>query len=188
MTSDRIALHTRMAKGKWEAYAHGLETGPVSYGPDWITTPDYTMMCPCFNNGEEGPVAAFIDPAVFDDPEMQAIMAKHDPEDTLTPEMTMCRKYMPDFRLVSPFECTAEDWGFIMRDVYQGTTKDGQVITLHETDYLWTNDEGHITRWHWFVDSSEFSPYLRVIGVEPDGATYQDYIVNYLRKGIPPER
>ena len=185
MRSERVALHTRMARGKWDAYANGPETGRITYGPDWITIPDYGMMCPRFNNGGEVSGAELVDPKVFEDPEMQAILAKHDLEDMLTPEMTMCWKYMPDFRLVSPFECTAEEWGFIMRDVYEGTTKDGRTITLHETDYLWTNEDGHIIRWHWFVDSAEFSPFLELIGVEPEGATYSDYIENYLRQGAP---
>jgi hypothetical protein len=184
MTSDRVALHTRMARGKWDAYANGPETGHITYGPDWITTPDVVMMCPQFNNGEELPMAQTLDPKALEDPELQAAFAKAG-EDSLSCEMRMCWKYMPDFRLVSPFECTAEDWGFIMRDVYQGTTSDGTVISLHETDYLWTNEDGHITRWHWFVDSAEFSPYLELIGINPDGATYSDYIVNFMLKGAP---
>lgn len=50
-----------------------------------------------------------------------------------------------------------------------------------EWDYIWTNEEGQITRWDWFVDSSQWNPYLELIGLDPNMLTYQGYVANYLR-------
>ena len=57
------------------------------------------------------------------------------------------------------------------------------MLRLHEWDYVWTNAEGHITRWDWFVDSREWYPFLALIGLDPDKLTYQGYTVNFLRQG-----
>jgi hypothetical protein len=92
-------------------------------------------------------------------------------------------KYMPDFRTVTPFDCDAFDWGFAVRDTYAGTLADGTVMKLHEWDYIWTNADGQITRWDWFVDSREWYPFLALIGLSPDTLTYQSYTVNFLRRG-----
>lgn len=88
--------------------------------------------------------------------------------------------------IVTPFDCTAADWGFAVRDTYAGTLADGTVLRLHEWDYVWTNEEGLIRRWHWFVDSREWFPFLDLIGLDPDGLTYQDYTANFLREGSSP--
>jgi hypothetical protein len=61
-----------------------------------------------------------------------------------------------DFRTVTPFECDAFDWGFVARDTDAGTLADGTVLELREWDYIWTNEDGHIVRWDWFVDSSQW--------------------------------
>lgn len=178
MTVDRVALHQRMAHAKWEAYAKVTETNYVTYGDEWIYAPDAVMMCPLFNEGVAQSMADLASDQVL------AAMAKHAPDgDMLTPEFRMWWKYMPDFRLVTPFDCIAAEWGFALRDTYAGTLPDGTVLKLHEWDYVWTDDEGHITRWDWFVDSREWYPCLDVIGLDPDGLTYQTYTVNFLRQG-----
>ncbi|OBK71260.1 hypothetical protein A5651_19215 [Mycobacterium sp. 1274761.0] len=178
MTADRIALHRRMARAKWEAYAKAHETNHVTYGGEWIYASDAVMMCPLFNGGAPQPMAELFSEAVA------TAMAEHAPDgDMLTPEFRMWWKYMPDFRLVSPFECVAAEWGFAVRDVYAGTLRDGTVLGLHEWDYVWTNEDGHIARWDWFVDSREWDPFLALIGLEPKGLTFQDYTVNFLRRG-----
>jgi hypothetical protein len=178
MTVDRAALHRRMAYAKWEAYATAPETNHVTYGDEWIYAPHAVMMCPLFNNGVEQPMAD-----LFSD-EVASAMAKYAPDgDMLTAEFRMWWKHMPDFRLVSPFDCVAADWGFAVRDTYAGTLPDGTVLELHEWDYVWTNEDGHITRWDWFVDSSEWYPLLAIIGVDPKDLTFQGYTVNFLREG-----
>jgi hypothetical protein len=178
MTVDRVALHRRMARAKWEAYAKAPETKHVTYGDDWIYAPDAVMMCPLFNGGGAQPMAELFSDAVA------TAMAEYAPDgDMLTPEFRMWWKYMPDFRLVSPFDCTAAEWGFAVRDIYAGTLRDGTVLELHEWDYVWTDEDGRIARWDWFVDSREWDPFLAVIGLEPEGLTFQDYTVNFLRQG-----
>jgi len=177
MSSDRLELHRRLARAKWEAYANAPDTGRVSYGDEWVYTPDAVIMCPRFNNGAP---QRFADVA---NDEIIALLADISDGDTLTPEMRMWWKYMPDFRLVTPFNCAPADWGFAVQDTYAGTTSDGRVFSLHEWDYIWTDENGHITRWDWFVDSSEWNPCLELTGLKPDGLTYQAYVANYLRVG-----
>lgn len=177
MTSDRVDLHRRLAKAKWEAYANGPDLGHITYGEEWVFTPDATMMCPLFNDGESNLMSDLATP------ELMEALASLAGGDVLTPEVKMWWKHMPDFRIVSPFDCVAADWGFAMRDVYSGTTADGRVLQLHEWDYVWTDDNGHITRWDWFVDSAEWAPYLDLIGLDPRGLTYAAYVANYLREG-----
>jgi hypothetical protein len=179
MTSDRVDLHRRLARAKWETYATGPEVGHISYGDEWIYAPGMVMMHPHFNNGEDSRMSEMLTD------EMAPYLAKIDPEDRLTCEMRMYWKKMPDFRIVTPFNCRAEEWGFAMRDDYSGTTHDGRVVTVHEWDYIWTNDDGHITRWEWFQDSADWRPLLAEAGLELEGLTYQAYILNYLQKGIP---
>lgn len=177
MSSHRVDLHRKLARGKWEAYANAPHTGHVKYPAEWVYAPDAVVMCPRFNDGEP---QRFTDLATD---EVVALLSNVPDADMLTPEMEMWWQHMPDFRLVSPFDCTAEDWGFAVHDTYSGTTADGKVLSLHEWDYVWTDENGHITRWDWFVDSSEWNPCLDLIGLEPDGLTYQAYIANYLRVG-----
>jgi hypothetical protein len=165
MSSDRVELHRRLAKGKWEAYANALDTRRVSYPAEWIFTADATIMCPRFNEGEPTRLADHVTP------EALALMAEIPDGDILTPE------------LVSPFDCTAEEWGFAVHDIHAGTRSDGKVLQLHEWDYIWTDENGHICRWDWFVDSNEWNPYLELIGLEPEGLTYQAYLVNFLKVG-----
>jgi len=176
--TDRVDLHRRMAHGKWQAYAKAPETDRITYGDEWIYAPDAVMMCPLFNGGIAQRMAD-----LFSE-ELAAATAEYAPDgDMLTPEFRMWWKYMPDFRIVTPFECTPADWGFAMRDTYSGTLADGTVVELHEWDYVWTNEQGHITRWDWFVDSREFDPLIEMIGLDPKTLTYQDYTVNFLRQG-----
>lgn len=177
MSLDRLDLHRRLAKGKWEAYANAPDTGVVKYPDEWIYTPDAVIMCPRFNNGKP---QRFADLATD---EIIPLVANLPDGDTLTAELRMWWKHMPDFRLVSPFDCTVADWGFAVTDTYAGTTANGTVLSLHEWDYIWTNEDGHITRWDWFVDSSEWNPYLDLIGLDPDELTYEGYVANYLRVG-----
>lgn len=178
MTVDRVALHRRMAYAKWEAYTKAPETNHVTYGDEWIYAPDAVMMCPLFNGGVAQSMAD-----LFSD-EVAAAMANCAPDgDMLTPEFRMWWKHMPDFRLVTPFDCFAAEWGFAVRDTYAGTLADGTVLELHEWDYVWTNKEGHIKRWDWFVDSREWYPFLALIGLDPKELTYQGYTVNFLREG-----
>ncbi|MGX9792766.1 hypothetical protein [Mycobacterium sp. MMS18-G62] len=178
MTVNRVGLHGRLAHAKWEAYAKAPETNHVHYGDEWIYAPDATMMCPLFNGGVAQSMAD-----LFSD-EVAAAMATYAPDgDMLTPEFRMWWKYMPDFRTVTPFDCDVFDWGFAARDTYAGTLADGTVLELREWDYIWTNADGHITRWDWFVDSREWYPFLALIGLDPDVLTYQGYTVNFLRQG-----
>lgn len=169
MTSDRVALHRRMAHAKWETYAKAPETGKVTYGDEWIYAPDAVMMCPLFNDGAENLIADLASDEVL------AAMQNFAPDgDMLTCEFRMWWKHMPDFRIVTPFDCAAAEWGFAVRDTYAGTLADGAV---------WTNEEGHITRWDWFVDSREWYPFLDLLGLDPNDLTYQDYTINFLREG-----
>jgi hypothetical protein len=73
--------------------------------------------------------------------------------------------------------------GFAVRDTYRGTLADGTALELHEWDYVWTNEDGHINRWDWFVDSREWYSFLAIIGLDPKDPTYQSYTVNFLREG-----
>lgn len=175
MSSDRIELHHRLARSKWEAYANVRETGLVKYSDEWVYAPDAVIMCPRFDNGKPH---RFADLATG---ELIALFANLPDGDYLTPEIRMWWKHMPDWRLVSPFDCDAAEWGFAVKDTYAGTTSDGRVLSLHEWDYIWTNEEGQITRWDWFVDSSEWNPYLELIGLDPHTLTYHGYVANYLR-------
>jgi hypothetical protein len=142
MSSDRAELHRRLAKGKWEAYANAPDTGRVRYLDEWIYAPEAVIMCPRFNDGQPRRFSEVITD------EMIPPLANAD-GDLLTPEMRMWWLHMPDFRFVSPFDCTAADWGFAVCDTYAGTTADGKVLQLHEWDYIWTDQEGRITRWDW---------------------------------------
>ena len=92
-------------------------------------------------------------------------------------------KHMPDYRLVSPFECVAGEWGFSSCDTYAGTLADGTVLELREWDYIWTNKDGHVTRWDWFVDPDKWEQLLSLVGLEAKGLTSQQYTVNFLREG-----
>jgi hypothetical protein len=177
MTSDRVELHRRLAEAHWDAYANCVESGRVDMGDEWVYAADAVMMCPRLNNGEDSPMAEMVTE------DMAPLLVNVAPEDRISYEMRMWWKVMPDFRLVSPFECMAEEWGYATRDTYSGTTADGQVVTIHEWDYIWTNDEGRIKRWDWFVDSGEWDPFVKLVGLEPKGLTFQAYIANYLRKG-----
>lgn len=178
MTSDRVARHRRIAHAKLETYANAPDTGRITYGDEWIYAPDAVMMCPLFNDGADHRMADLATD------ELLAAMQNFAPDgDMLTCEFRMWWKHMPDFRIVTPFECRADDWGFAVRDTYAGTLPDGTVLALHEWDYLWTNEEGHITRWEWFVDSREWNPFLDLIGLNPDGLTCQAYTLNFLREG-----
>jgi hypothetical protein len=46
-----------------------------------------------------------------------------------------------------------------------------------------TNEEGHITRWDWFIDPEKWNQLLGVIGLDPEGFTSREYTVNVLREG-----
>lgn len=174
----RRDLHRRIAYAKWEAYAKAPDNGSVAYGSEWIFAPEATIMCPLFNDGAPQSISDYASE------EMMSALQDLGPDgDMLTPEIRMWWKHMPDWRLVSPFDCNAADWGFSVVDTYAGTLADGTVMNLREWDYIWTNDDGHITRWEWFVDSREWYPYLNLIGLPPKGLTYQTYVANYLREG-----
>ena len=80
------------------------------------------------------------------------------------------------------FECVAGDWGFSSCDTYEGTLPDGTTFELREWDYLWINEDGHITRWDWFVDSAAWAKLLSLVGLDPDGLTCQAYTINYLQE------
>jgi hypothetical protein len=173
MSTARVELHLRLARSKWEAYANARETGRVKYSDEWVYAPDAVIMCPRFNNGE---------PQRFADLATDELLPLLPADgDTLTPEIRMWWKHMPDWRLVSPFDCSATEWGFAVKDTYAGTTTDGRFLALDEWDYIWTNDDGQITRWDWFVDSRQWNPYLELIGLDPDTLTYPGYVANYLR-------
>jgi hypothetical protein len=90
---------------------------------------------------------------------------------------------MPDLRIVTPFDCRATDWGFAVRDTYAGTLTDGTVLELHEWDYVWTNDDGQIVRWDWFVDSGEWYPFADLIGLDGNRLNYEAYTSNFLGQG-----
>lgn len=47
MTSDRVALHHRLAPATWETYSEAPETKKITYGDEWVYVPDAVMMCPC---------------------------------------------------------------------------------------------------------------------------------------------
>ena len=101
--------------------------------------------------------------------EVAAAMAEYAPDgDMLTAEWRMWWKHMPDYRLVSPFECVAGDWGFTSCDTYAGTLADGTVLELREWDYIWTNEDGHITRWDWFVDPDKWDQLMSLVGLDPE--------------------
>lgn len=178
MRSDRLALHRRIAHAKWETYARAPETKRITYGDEWIYAPVAVMMCPLFNGGAESPLAD-----LASDELLPAIKEFAPDGDMLTCEFRMWWKHMPDFRIITPFECIAADWGFAVRDTYAGTLADGRLLELHEWDYVWIDEQGQITRWDWFVDSREWNPFLELIGLDPDGLTYQNYTLNFLREG-----
>jgi len=179
MTRDRVALHERIAFTKWEGYAKPIERNRhVTFGDEFIWAPDYVMMSPLFNDGVPQSAADMLSG------EVAAAIAKYAPDgDILTPEWRMWWKHMPDYRLISPFECVAGDWGFSSCDTYAGTLPDGTRLELREWDYIWTDENGHITRWDWFVDSAEWKSLLALIGLEPDGLTSQEYTINFLKEG-----
>ena len=164
MTEDRVALHERMALAKWEGYAKAIERNRhCTFGEEFIYAPNAVDHVP--------PVQRWCC-AVDNRPLLRrggsGTAATHAPDgDILTPEWRMWWKYMPDYSLVSPFECIAGDWGFSSHDTYAGTLPDGTVLKLQEWDYIWTNGEGHVTRWDWFVDSGEWNPFLALIGLDP---------------------
>jgi hypothetical protein len=174
-----MAVNERIAFEKWEGYAKPIARGRhVNFGESFRFAPDYVMMSPHFNDGLPQTAAQ-----MFSD-EVAAAMAKCAPDgDMLTSEWRMWWKYMPDYRLVSPFECRAGDWGFTSCDTYAGTLADGTVVQLREWDYIWTDDDGRITRWDWFVDPEPWELMLGLVGLEPKGLTSQDYTVTFLREG-----
>ena len=74
MIQDRVALHPRIAYGKWEAYAKATETNYVTYKDEWIYAPDAVIMCPLFDDGVEQSMAD-----LFSE-EVAAAMAKYAPD------------------------------------------------------------------------------------------------------------
>ena len=140
--------------------------------------PDFVMMSPLFNDGVPQSATDMFSGEVAE------AMAKYAPDgDMLTAEWRMWWKHMPDYRFVSPFECVAGEWGFTSCDTYAGTLADGTVLELRERDYIWTNEDGHITRWDWFVDPDKWTRLLALIDLDPNGLTSQEYTVNFLREG-----
>ena len=178
MNQDRVKLHEQIAFEKWEGYAKPIERGRhVNFGDKYTMAPDFVMMSPLFNNGVPQSITDMFSGEVAE------AVAKYAPDgDVLTPEWRMWWKHMPDYRLVSPFECVAGDWGFSSCDTYAGTFPDGTRFELREYDYLWINEDGHITRWDWFVDSAEWARLLSLVGLDPNGLTCQAYTLNYLRE------
>ncbi len=108
MNQDRVKLHEQIAFEKWEGYAKPIERGRyVNFGDKYIMAPDFVMMSPLFNNGVPQSITDMFSGEVAE------AVAKYAPDgDVLTPEWRMWWKHMPDYRLVSPFECVAGDWGF----------------------------------------------------------------------------
>lgn len=182
MSSDRTALNEEIAFQKWEGYAKPIDRGRhVNFGEKFVFATDYVMMSPHFNDGARQSAAE-----MFSD-EVAAAMATYAPDgDMLTAEWRMWWKHMPDYRLVSPFECVAGDWGFSSCDTYAGTLADGTVLELREWDYIWVNEDGQVTRWDWFVDSDKWEQLLALIGLDPRGLTSQEYTINFLREGALP--
>ena len=178
MNKDRVALHEKIAFEKWEGYAKPIDRGRrVNFGENYIMAPDFVMISPLFNNGVPQSITDMFSGEVAE------AVAKYAPDgDVLTPEWRMWWKHMPDYHLVSPFECIAGDWGFSSCDTYAGTFPDGSRFELREYDYLWINEDGHITRWDWFVDSDEWKRLLSLVDLDPDGLTCQAYTLNYLRE------
>ena len=179
MASDRKTRNERIAFEKWEGYAKPIDRGRhVDFGESFAFASDYVMMSPMFNDGAPQTAAE-----MFSD-EVAAAMAKYAPDgDMLTAEWRMWWKHMPDYRLVSPFECVAGDWGFTSCDTYAGTLADGSVLELREWDYIWINEDGHVTRWDWFVESDKWDRLMGLIGLDPKGLTSQEYTTNFLREG-----
>jgi len=179
MSSDRVALNEEIAFQKWEGYSKPIDRGRhVDFGEKFVFATDYVMMSPHFNDGTPQSAAD-----MFSD-EVAAAMAKYAPDgDMLTAEWRMWWKHMPDYRLVSPFECVAGECGFTSSDTYAGTLADGSVLQLREWDYIWVNEDGKVTRWDWFVDPDKWEQLLGLVGLEPKGLTSQQYTVNFLREG-----
>ena len=180
MNKDRVALHEKIAFEKWEGYAKPIDRGRhVTFGENYIMAPDFVMMSPLFNDGVPQSTADMFSG------EVAAAMAKYAPDgDMLTAEWRMWWKHMPDYRLVSPFECVAGDWGFSSCDTYAGTLPDGTTLELREWDYLWINEDGHITRWDWFVDSAVWAKLLSLVDLDPVGLTGQAYTVHFLEQNV----
>ncbi|BBY90648.1 hypothetical protein MGALJ_03170 [Mycobacterium gallinarum] len=179
MARDRVALHESIAFEKWEGYAKSIDRGRhVNFGDKYIMAPDFVMMSPQFNDGVPQSITDMFSGEVAD------AAAKYAPDgDVLTPEWRIWWKHMPDYHLVSPFECVAGEWGFSSCDTYAGTLADGTVLQLREWDYIWTNEDGHVTRWDWFVDPEPWDRMIGLIGLDPSGLTSQEYTVNFLREG-----
>jgi hypothetical protein len=179
MGVDRTALHEKIAFEKWEGYAKAIERGRhVTFGDRFVWAPDSVMMSPLFNDGVPQSASDMFSA------EVATAVAQYAPDgDILTPEWRMWWKHMPDYRLVSPFDCVAGEWGFTSCDTYAGTLPDGTALELREWDYIWTDADGRIARWDWFVDSGDWARLLALIGLEPRGLRGQDYTVHFLREG-----
>src|SRR6478672_11000801 len=101
MSKDRVALHEKIAFEKWEGYAKPIDRGRrVNFGENYIMAPDFVMISPLFNNGVPQSITDMFSGEVAE------AVAKYAPDgDVLTPEWRMWWKHMPDYHLVSPFEC-----------------------------------------------------------------------------------
>jgi hypothetical protein len=144
---DRVAMNRKIAEGYRNAYMR-LEVKDGKKYDSWNFADDAIYCSPYWTNEEEW---------VMKDQPVP-------PLDCAALEAQAISLLYPDWKVVDCQMWPAED-GFVMKNKWVGTRKDGATKDYYSYTFARTNAQGQITRWETHVDEN-FGPFIEsVIGV-----------------------
>lgn len=141
---DRIALHRRMAEGYFAAYDQKAVKEGATY-EEWKFAADATYWSPYFGADE-----------VIDLGNVPISVAAY-----ATMEAKAYSIKFPDWGPVE-FKCWPAENGFVMKNLFQGHTRDGKAMRFFVYSFVETNEKGEISHWETHVNGEEYSPFLDV--------------------------
>ena len=134
-SSDRTARNLELARIMFDGYHHAAERGYVDIWKKSDFAPDCVFWAPFMGEMR-------VD---WTDPES--------PEygDGSTVQARLYWKVMPDWH-AEDFAAWPTETGCASRMCWRGHTSDGELVEMWEAQFIWTNDEGKITRFEFFDD------------------------------------
>jgi hypothetical protein len=140
---DRTARNLELARIMFDGYHHAAERGYVDIWKKSDFAPDCVFYAPFMG-------------------EMRMNMTDPDgPEygDGSTIQARLYWKVMPDWH-ADDFQVWPTETGCASRMCWRGHTTDGEFVEMWEAQFIWTDDEGRITRFEFYDD---WYRYARVI-------------------------
>jgi ketosteroid isomerase-like protein len=156
--TDRVQRNLELAQKYYRAYAHGVERGHIDFWSDEDWAEEATIFHPRL--GER--VRSASD------------SGKVTPADA-TDEMNLIWKGIPDFH-ADNFEPFPTEHGCAWRVRYSGHTLDGEFVAQWEGGFIWTDEDGRITRYEFYEDYDHHDKIIQaVVGTSSAEFDFEKY-------------